>query len=325
VIGGLLIWDVVSDREEIMTVYDAAGRAAATSADVVVEGYRVFLVAERGLAAETVRCYCSHARVFLAGLPQPVDASLAELSAGWVTAYVVEYCRGRNTWSAKAMVTGLRSLLRYLHVSGRVPISLVGAVPAVAGWRLSGLPRGLTVGQVDALIASCDLDVAVGVRDHAVLVVLARLGLRSGEVAALGLDDVDWRAGQVLIRGKGGRVERLPLPGPVGEALTGYLLGSRPPGGCRSVFLTARGSPPRPLTAMAVRQVVARACRRAGLPRLGAHRLRHTLASDMLRAGVSLAQVGQVLRHRSQLSTAVYAKVDQARLRDVARPWPGLR
>jgi integrase/recombinase XerD len=183
----------------------------------------------------------------------------------------------------------------------------------------------LTTGQVQALIASCDLNTAVGVRDHAVLALLARLGLRTAEVAGLGLDDVDWRAGQLLIRGKGGRVERLPLPVAVGQALTGYLIGVRPTGGCRSVFLTARGRPPRPLTAMAIRQVVARACRRAGLPRLGAHRLRHTLASDMLRAGVSLAQVGQVLRHRSQLSTATYAKVDQTRLRDVARPWPGQR
>src|SRR6266550_3188137 len=130
-----------------MTAYDVAGRAAVTPVDVVVEGYRVFLVAERGLAAETVRCYCSHARVFLAGLPEPVGASLAGLSAGWVTAYVVEYCRGRNTWSAKAMVTALRSLLRYLHVSGRVPVWLVGAVPAVAGWRLAALPRGLLAGQ----------------------------------------------------------------------------------------------------------------------------------------------------------------------------------
>jgi site-specific recombinase XerC len=141
------------------------------------------------------------------------------LTLPWVTAYVVAYCQGRNTWSAKAMVTALRSLLRYLHVSGRVPTSLAGAVPAVAGWRLAALPRGLMVGQVEALIASCDLQVAVGVRDHAVLVVLARLGLRTAEVAALGLQDVDWRAGQVLIRGKGGRVERLPLPVAVGHEL----------------------------------------------------------------------------------------------------------
>jgi integrase/recombinase XerD len=163
----------------------------------------------------------------------------------------------------------------------------------------------------------------VGVRDRALLVMLARLGLRTAEAAALQLEDVDWRSGQILIRGKGNRVERLPLQQTVGEALAEYLTRRRPACASRSVFLTVRGRPPRPLTA--VRQIVARACERAGLPRLGAHRLRHTLASDLLRAGNSLPQVGQVLRHRSQLSTAIYAKVDTARLRGVARPWPGRR
>jgi integrase/recombinase XerD len=258
-------------------------------------------------------------------LPQPVDVALAELSAGLVTGYVVEYCRGRNVESAKAMVTALRSLLRFLHVTGRAPGPLTGAVPAVASWRLAGLPRTLSAGQVEALIEGCDTGSVVGVRDRALLVLLARLGLRTAEAAALRLEDVDWRSGQILIRGKGNRVERLPLPQAVGEALAEYLTRTRPAGVSRSVFLTVRGRPPRPLTAMAVRQIVARACERAGLPRLGAHRLRHTLASDLLRAGNSLPQVGQVLRHRSQLSTAIYAKVDTARLRGVARPWPGRR
>jgi integrase/recombinase XerD len=240
-----------------------------------------------------------------------------------VTGYVVEYCRGRNVESAKAMVTALRSLLRFLHVTGRAPGPLTGAVPAVANWRLAGLPRTLSGEQVEALIEGCDTDTAVGVRDRALLVMLARLGLRTAEAAALRLEDVDWRSGQILIRGKGNRVEKLPLPQTVGEALAEYLTTTRPRCASRSVFLTVRGRPPRPLTAMAVRQIVAQACGRAGLPRLGAHRLRHTLASDLLRAGNSLPQIGQVLRHRSQLSTAIYAKVDATRLRGVARPWPG--
>ena len=195
--------------------------------------------------------------------------------------------------------------------------------PSVASWRGASLPRTLETSQVKAMIAGCDLGTEVGLRDQAILVVLARLGLRTAEVAALRLEDLDWRVGQVLVRGKGNRVERLPVPVAVGEALTGYLTGGRPRCACRSVFVTARGRPPRPLTATAVRRVVARACARAGLPRLGAHRLRHTLASDMLRAGTPLAQVGQVLRHRAQLSTAIYAKVDHASLRELARPWPG--
>jgi integrase/recombinase XerD len=326
VIGAVLVWMLFPDQEKIMAVEDRVGPSASRSApepvDVLVEEFRGFLGGERGLALETLRCYGSHARAFLTWLPLPVDVALAELSAGLVTGYVVEYCRGRNTESAKAMVTALRSLLRFLHVTGRVPDSLVGAVPAVANWRLAGLPRTLSTEQVEALIQGCDTGCEVGARDRAVLVMLARLGLRTAEVAALQLADVDWRSGQILIRGKGNRIERLPLPHAVGEALAQYLTRTRPAGASRSAFLTVRGRPPRPLTAMAIRQIVARACARAGLPRLGAHRLRHTLASDLLRAGNSLPQIGQVLRHRSQLSTAIYAKVDTARLRDVARPWP---
>jgi integrase/recombinase XerD len=324
VIDALLV-RVLRDQEKIMTADVAGGRVEVGPADVVVAEFRAFLAGERGLAAETVRCYGNQAGAFLNWLPQPVDATLAGLSAGQVTGYVIEYCRGRNTDSAKAMVTALRALLRFLHVTGRVPASLTGAVPAVANWRLAGLPATLTAGQVEALIAACDTDTSVGARDRAVLVMLARLGLRTAEVAALRLADVDWRRGQILIRGKGNRIERLPLPTAVGQALADYVTGTRPVCASRSVFLTVRGRPPRPLTATAVRQIVARAYGRAGLPRLGAHRLRHTLASDLLRAGNSLPQIGQVLRHRSQLSTAIYAKVDTTRLRIVARPWPGRR
>jgi integrase/recombinase XerD len=324
VIGAVLVWMLFPDQEKIMTVEDRrSGRSVPEPVDALVGEFRGFLGGERGLAPETVRCYGTHARAFLAWLPQPVDVALAELSAGLVTGYVVEYCRGRNTESAKAMVTALRSLLRFLHVTGRAPGPLTGAVPAVASWRLAGLPRTLSGEQVEALIEGCDTDTAVGVRDRALLVMLARLGLRTAEAAALRLEDVDWRSGQILIRGKGNRVEKLPLPQTVGEALAEYLTTTRPRCASRSVFLTVRGRPPRPLTAMAVRQIVAQACGRAGLPRLGAHRLRHTLASDLLRAGNSLPQIGQVLRHRSQLSTAIYAKVDATRLRGVARPWPG--
>src|SRR4051794_13845606 len=171
-----------SDQEKIMTVEDrGSGRCAPEPVDALVEEFRGFLGGERGLASETLRCYGSHARAFLTWLPLPVDVALAELSAGLVTGYVVEYCRGRNTESAKAMVTALRSLLRFLHVSGRVPDSLVGAVPAVANWRLAGLPRTLSAEQVEALIEGCDGS-EVGARDRAVLVMLARLGLRTAEV-----------------------------------------------------------------------------------------------------------------------------------------------
>jgi len=309
---------VITQRENGDREADAQDAAVA----LVLVNYREYLIGERGLAAESVRCYQRDARVFLAQLPGPVESALRALSAGQVTGFFVEYCRDRNVWSAKAMVTGVRSFLRYLHVAGLIPVSLIGAVPAVASWRGASLPRGLTAAQVQAMLNSCDLTTLVGRRDYAVLVLLARLGLRTVEVAALSLDDIDWRSGRLSIRGKANRVEPLPLPVEVGAAIVGYLTSGRPRTDARDLFVRVR-HPQIALTAMAVRQIVARACTRAGLPRLAAHRLRHTLATDMLRAGTPLAQVAQVLRHRNQLSTTIYAKVDHAALSALARPWPG--
>ena len=171
-------------------------------------------------------------------------------------------------------------------------------------------------------MAGCDRGTAAGLRDYAVLSLLARLGLRGVEAAGLRLDDIDWRGGQIAVTGKGSRIERLPLPIPAGEALVAWLTGGRPRCGTRAVFVTVR-RPYRQLTPEAVRAVMGRACDRAGLERRGSHRFRHALATEMLRAGASLPEVGQVLRHRSMLSTSVYAKVDQDALRPLAQPWPG--
>lgn len=256
-------------------------------------------------------------------MPGPLEQALAGLDAAAVTGFMVgQTQRAGSVESAKALVTGMRSLLRFLHIDGRVPAPLVGAVPGVAGWRLGTLPRGLPQAQVTALLAAPDTTTPVGLRDHAVLTLLARLGLRGAEVAALRLADVDWRGGELVVRGKGARVERLPLPVAAGEAVAAYLTGGRPVCSCATVFVTTR-APYRSLDPSAIRAIMGRACVRAGLPRLGAHRLRHTLATQMLRAGAGLVEVGQVLRHRSQLSTTVYAKVDHAALRLLARPWPG--
>jgi integrase/recombinase XerD len=321
-----LVGHAARTKEETVATHngheDPQTRALDGTVASVLELYRLYLMNERGLAAESVRCYLLDARVFLAQLPGPSGPVLEGLSAGQVTGFFVDYCRDRNVWSAKAMVTGVRSFLRFLHVAGFVPASLTGAVPAVASWRGASLPRGLTAAQVQAMLTSCDLVTVVGRRDRAVLMLLARLGLRTVEVATLSLDDVDWRSGRLSIRGKGNRVESLPLPVEVGAAVVDYLTSSRPRTVDRALFVRVR-RPHRALTAMAVRQIVARACARAGLPRLAAHRLRHTLATDMLRAGTPLAQVAQVLRHRNQLSTTVYAKVDHAALAALARPWPG--
>jgi integrase len=218
-------------------------------------------------------------------------------------------------------MTALRSLLRFLHVEGLIGQSLVDAVPPAAAWKLAGVPKALDAGQVSALLASCDRDTVVGRRDLAILTVLVRLGLRAGEVAGLRLDDLDWRRGEVTVRGKGNRCERLPLPCDVGEALVACLTDGRPVGAGREVFVQVR-LPRGAMTRGAVTQLVARAARRAGLGVLFAHRLRHTAATGMLRGGGSLVEIGQVLRHRHALTTAIYAKVDLDGLRPLARPWP---
>jgi integrase/recombinase XerD len=303
-------------------VVDAGAGSEAGPVAALLAEFGAWLAGERGLSPVTVRCYRKHARVFLTGLPEPLGGALQRLDAGQVTSFMLGYCQGRNTGSAKAMVTAIRALLRFLHVSGRTPALLAGAVPAVAGWRLAQLPRGLAAGQVGRLLDSCDRDTVTGRRDYAILTVLARLGLRGAEAAALLLSDIDWRAGEVMIRGKGSRLERLPLPAPVGEAVAAWLTGGRARCGSPAVFVTVR-APYRQLSPEAVRAIMGRACDRAGLARRGAHRLRHSLATEMLRAGASLPEVGQVLRHRSQLATSVYAKVDENALRVLARPWPG--
>jgi site-specific recombinase XerD len=287
---------------------------------VLLAEFRTWLDRERGLSPVSVRCYSKQAKYFLAAVGGP--EAVSRLDAGTVTAFMVEYSRDRNGWSAKAMVTSLRAFLRFAHATGRTAVPLTGAVPAVASLRLAALPRGLSAAETRRLLAGCDRQTAAGLRDYAVLSLLARLGLRGAEAAGLQLGDIDWRAGEIAVCGKGSRTERLPLPAPAGEALAAWLTGGRPRCESRAVFVTVR-RPYRQLTPEAVRAAMGRACDRAGLERRGAHRLRHALATEMLRAGASLPEVGQVLRHRSQLSTSVYAKVDQHALRPLARPWPG--
>ena len=287
---------------------------------VLLAEFRTWLDRQRGLSPVSVGCYSKQAKYFLAAVGGP--GAVSSLDAGRVTAFMVDYSQGRNTWSAKAMVTSLRAFLRFAHATGRTAVPLAGAVPAVASWRLAVLPRGVKAAEIAMLLAGCDRETAVGLRDHAVLSLLARLGLRGAEAAGLQFGDIDWRAGEITVTGKGSRAERLPLPAAAGEALAAWLTDGRPQCGSRAVFVTVR-RPYRQLTPDAVRQVMGRACDHAGLERRGAHRLRHALATEMLRAGASLPEVGQVLRHRSQLSTSLYAKVDQNALRPLARPWPG--
>ena len=220
------------------------------------------------------------------------------------------------------MVTRLRALLRFLHVEGEIEHDLADAVPSVAGWRLASLVKALDRRRSRGCWRAAIGAPRVGRRDFAILTCCRGSGCAPGEVAALRLADIDWRAGELLVRGKGSRQERLPLPADVGEALAGWLARGRPR--CESVFVFTRlRAPHGGLSAGAVSQIVRRACRRAGLPTVGAHRLRHTAATEMLRAGGSLTEVGQVLRHRGRDVTSIYAKVDRLALAAVVAPWPG--
>ncbi len=301
----------------------AAAQARQQAGDPVsrlVEEFTAFLADERGLAPGTIRYYRDHARRFLAAHAAR-EAGLAGLTAGEVSSFLLSESSRRGSGSLQNVVTALRALLRFLHVRGHIPMSLADALPAVAGWSRPPLTRALRPADVARLLDSCDRAAAAGRRDYAVLMLLARLGLRAGEAAALRTSDVDWRAGEILVRGKGNRRERLPLPADVGEALAGYCRHGRPRAGQPFVLLQAR-APYAGLSAGTVSQLVKRACRRAGLPPAGAHQLRHAAATAMRQAGAPLAEVGQVLRHRHVATTARYGSVDVAELAALAQPWP---
>jgi site-specific recombinase XerD len=295
-------------------------RRPVTELDHVVETYRQWLACDRGLAETTIIRYVNTARRFLQQRDAGVDVTGLQL--GEVTRFLLAETQRCSVGAAKGRVAEMRSLLRFLFVTGRTPVLLAGSVPPVAGWHNTGIPPVLPAGSVQRLLDSCDRSTRDGVRDFAILMLLSRLAWRSIEVARLQLQDVQWRTGEITVRGKGGRVDRMPLPVDVGEALSSYLVHGRASSPARQMFLTTR-APQGPIRAELVGDVVQRACVRAGVPQIGPHRLRHAVATTMVRQGVALADISQVLRHRDLATTAIYAKIDLASLRAVARPWPG--
>jgi site-specific recombinase XerD len=300
-----------------------AGEAPATVSsptDVLLARFERYLLAERGLAAGTVVLYLASAGRFVDGLSS--DRGLAGLGAGDVTAAVLRESEIVSVSAAQNFVSGLRSFLRFCFIEGLVGFDLSQAALFTKGRRSSTLPRGISRSDARALLGSCDRRQALGRRDYAVIILLLRIGLRRSEVAALMLDDIDWRAGELMIRGKGARQDRLPLPADVGEAIASYLRRGRPQSNRREVFLRAR-APYDPIASGTVASTVRRACRRAGIAEVGSHRLRHTAACEMVQANVPLYRIGQVLRHQSLQTTAIYARVDVERLRLLAAPWPG--
>lgn len=293
---------------------------ALTASDRLLVEFEEYLVRDRGLAARTVESYRRVAGLLLASRIAGDDLRLGCLTAADITRFMLQQSACRSTGSLGNTITGLRALLRFLHLRGYTPVPLAAAVPAVAT-RRADRSRTLSAGEVTRLLASCDRRTAIGRRDCAILTVLVRLGLRAGEVAALALEDIDWRAGELVVVGKGGRRDQLPLPVDVGQALAAYLQRGRPPGECRRVFVHARA----PYCAMgrsAVSHVVVRACLRAGVPELRAHRLRHGAATELQSAGAGLVEIGQILRHRRTATTTIYARTDPEALIEIARPWP---
>jgi integrase/recombinase XerD len=290
--------------------------------DVLLARFERYLFGERGLTAGSVRAYLLHARRFLGDLGS--GRELAGLSAFEVTDAVMRKSRsGVSVSAVQLFVCALRAFLRFCFIEGFVEADLSRAALAVSGrGRRSSLPRRISRADAAALLDCCDRRSATGRRDYAVIVTLLRLGLRASEVAGLALDDIDWRAAELVVRGKGGREDRLPLPADVGEAISSYLQRGRPRSSQREVFLRSR-APFRPIASGTVSSTVRRACKRAGVPVVGAHRLRHTAACEMVAAHVPLVQIGQVLRHQSLQSTAIYARVDVDQLRLLAAPWPG--
>jgi site-specific recombinase XerD len=296
------------------------GPEPAPIVDPLIEAYRIWMFDERGLAPLTVLRYENTAVAFLATLgARPVG----QLDGHDVSRFLLAEASRVSVGSAKGRVAEMRSVLRFLFVTGRVDRDLAASVPPVAGWRDQGVPHGVKPPEVERILAACAPGTLTGCRDLAVLTLVARLGLRSAEVARLELEDIDWRAGEFVVRGKARRVDRLPLPVDAGEALAAWLQ-RRPATASRRVFVTAK-APIVEIRPALVSESLRRVCLRAGVEVIGAHRLRHGLATDMLARGASLIEVGQVLRHRDVATTAIYAKVDLAGLRLLTQPWPAVQ
>jgi site-specific recombinase XerD len=243
------------------------------------------------------------------------------LAVGELGEYVSHEAGRLKIGAVRQTVTVLRTFTRFLFATGVTASDLSGAVPSVSGIRFDGLPKAVDREVVQALLASCVLDRPTGRRDYAILSLMARLGLRAVEIARMQLGDIDWRAGEIEVRGKGGRRDRLPLPGDVGQALADYLVKARRASTCRSVFLQAV-DPPVGMSPNAVVFVSRTASSRAGIAVVGGHRLRHTAGTELLRGGASLREVGEVLRQSDRMTTSIYAKIDERSLRLAVRPWP---
>jgi integrase/recombinase XerD len=291
------------------------------SSEAVIDAYCRYERGQRGLAELTVSKAAYTARQFLAWRAETGRPQLEDLEPIELEEFVLHEAGRLKRGTMRSTVAVLRTFMRFLFATGVTARDLSFSVPQVASARFDGLPKAIDASVVDALLGSCDRQRPVGRRDFAILTLMARLGLRAVEVAGMQLEDIDWRGGEILVRGKGGRQDRLPLPFDVGEALVDYLRFGRPVSASRTVFLAARGLPVA-VSRHAVVLVTQTACHRLGIPTVGGHSLRHTAATNLLRHGASLREVGELLRQDDATTTAIYAKVDRNGLALAVRAWP---
>ncbi len=297
-----------------------------TSQDEIFEAFGDYLRRERGLAPKSIIRHLPVIRRFLHEVCPAGDSDLGKISPEGVTRYVERHARDWSAASGKAMCWSLRAVLRYLNHTGLNLLPLAGCVPSIRRWKLASLPTYLSAAQVQNVLDGCNRATALGRRDYAILMMLAKLGLRANEVATLTLDDIDWRSGEMLVRAKGRQQARMPMPPDVGSAVVAYLRDGRPGSSCRRLFL--RGLAPHIgfASGCAITMIAKTALERAGIrgyAHQGAHLFRHSLATDLLRSGATLSEIGQLLRHESHDTTRIYAKVDIEALGTLSLPWPG--
>jgi site-specific recombinase XerD len=318
--------------KRLLSVLRAAGMIAPAVVprigpqDQIFVEFGDYLIRERGLAPKTIIRHLPVIRRFLREVCPAGASDLEKIGQEDVTRYIERHARDWSPASGKAMCWSLRAFLRYLHHAGLSPLALAGCVPSIRRWKLASLPIYLSAAQVQEVLDACDRTTALGRRDYAILTMLARLGLRADEVATLTLDDIDWRSGEMLVRAKGRQRTRMPMPRDVGAAVVAYLRDGRPTSSCRRLFLRSLAPNVGFASGCAITMIAKTALERAGIRgyvHQGAHIFRHSLATNLLRSGATLSEIGQLLRHESHDTTRIYAKVDIEALRTLSLPWPG--
>ena len=323
--------DLAALKRWLSVLRDAGSIAPAallpiTSQDQIFEEFGDYLRRERGLAPKSIVRHQPFIRRFLHEVCPAGVGDLGRIRQEEVIRYIERHARDWSAGTGKAMCWSLRAFLRYLHHRGLNPLALAGCVPSIRQWKLASLPTYLSTAQVQKVLHGCDRATAMGRRDYAILMMLAKLGLRADEVATLTLDDVDWRSGEMLVRAKGRQRARMPIPPDVGAAVVAYLRDGRPKSSCRRLFLRTLAPNVGFASGCAITMIAKTALERAGIrgyARQGAHIFRHSLATELLRSGATLSEIGRLLRHESHDTTRIYAKVDVDALRTLSLPWPG--